>query len=154
MIFQVTQQGLHESEIHPRHVHANLCRHLLQERDEWWPTQGLSKSMKVFHQEVESLDTPCIFLPPDDFTQDVLNKQVPDEKMCNVDISKTHPLASDVCPTKQSPLPRPGCGGDDRAEKTDQTGLPACTHDIAGPHNLSLDNDSAHPLPRPGGGNR
>jgi hypothetical protein len=152
MIFQVTQQGLHESEINPRHVHANLCRHLLQERDELWPTQGLSKSMKVFRQEVESLDTPCIFLPPDHFTHDVLSKQVPDEKMYNDDESKNQTGESDSCTTMQPTLPRPGCGGNNHAVETEQAGPSCFTYGTTCPCNTSPEIEQVSPLPRPGCG--
>ena len=67
-MFNVAQQRLHDTDVNPRHVHANICRQLLQERDEWWGTMRITKSMRIFGQEVESLDTPCIFAPPDSFT--------------------------------------------------------------------------------------
>lgn len=89
MMFNVAQQKLHDSDIHPRHVHANLCRLLLQERDELWKTQSLTKSMRIFAQEVESLDTPCVFLQPDDFASDSLHST--DQQPCVGKTEHVHP---------------------------------------------------------------
>ena len=70
LIRQIAQEGLHDTDINPRHVHAEMCRELLHERDIIWPCEGFTKSMKIFHQEVQSIDTPIVFLSPDEFMTD------------------------------------------------------------------------------------
>ena len=62
--------GLHANDMNPVHVHADMCRALLEERNEWWPLQGFTKPMKLFHQEVEALDRPLVFQVVDDFHSD------------------------------------------------------------------------------------
>ena len=66
----IVRHGLHDSDINPRHVHATLCRSLLKARNTLWDCQGLTKSMKLFEQEVWSLDTPITFKDPEEFVTD------------------------------------------------------------------------------------
>ncbi|CAL1144770.1 unnamed protein product, partial [Cladocopium goreaui] len=114
------------------------------ERDELWKTQSLTKSMRIFAQEVESLDTPCVFLPPDDFASDPLHptdqqpsvgktehvhpSSGPAETMSDP-ASETPPEVSQPTLFQATPLPRLGCGGPSQCE--DRAHLISAESDIA-----------------------
>ena len=70
LIWQVTPNGIHASDQHPRNVVAEMCRKLLASTDQIWDVPGYTKSMNIFHQEIESLDRPWAFSHPDDFDSD------------------------------------------------------------------------------------
>ena len=55
MICQTVQQQLHEADISCRHVMANMCRLLLQERDTISADEGQTKLMKVSHRRLHPM---------------------------------------------------------------------------------------------------
>ena len=91
VICQVAQNQCHQSDICPRHVIAQMCRSLLQARDEIWEVEGYTKPMKIFHQEIESLDRPWVFTDPDLITADTTPAHGPGTSALAGDTQLTKP---------------------------------------------------------------
>ena len=101
VMYHTSKQKIHETDIIPRHVIASMCKELLDERDHFWPNEDMMKSMRIFMQEVESLDTPRVWRLPDEFEPST------SQDMCSGEMPHVSP------PTlfQAKPLPRLGCGG-------------------------------------------
>ena len=147
VIAQVGQNSLHPTDLCPRHVLAQMCRKLLVARDQRWNVNAYTKPMKLFHQEIESLDRPWIFQLPDDIQADPAeppsvdshgdaqnstgDASEPDSVQPSVakgdfqhPTNNAQPSDAPVTPVAK-PLPRPGCGGLDagavQENQTDQS---------------------------------
>ena len=121
VIYQAAKQKLHDSDLVPRHIMANMCRELLRERDLFWGVEGMTKSMRIFHQEVESLDTPKVWKVPDAY-----------------DMPSSDDEQTNDPPTlfQAKPLPRLGCGGPSQCNDNQGDHMPrdqkVCSKDEAG----------------------
>ena len=63
LLFQLTQQGLLNFDLHPRQILENLCQDLLRSRDTLFPNLEHTKYMDIFATEICSLASPMTFKP-------------------------------------------------------------------------------------------
>ena len=61
ILFQVTQQGLLDFDLHPRQILSQLCMDLQISRDQLFQDQGHTKYMEIFATEIQSISKPMIF---------------------------------------------------------------------------------------------
>lgn len=71
---QLEQQGLARDTVHPRHLFANMCRALFQERDSLWQIEKYNKYMEIYHKEIESIDCPRIYPKNDDQEEEIASQ--------------------------------------------------------------------------------
>lgn len=65
LMFDIQENGLTTGFLHPRRVFANMCKSLLEERDQIWDTNLPNKYMKIFQGEIEAIDRPWVFVDYD-----------------------------------------------------------------------------------------
>ena len=61
LLFQVSQTGLLDFDLHPRQILGNLCEELLNSRDALFPNIEHSRYMQIFATEISSIARPLIF---------------------------------------------------------------------------------------------
>ncbi len=69
LLHDMQESGMAYDVPHPRKVFANMCRDLLDERDQVWDVQNPNKYMKIFRDEVEAIDRPWIFSNHDEIEE-------------------------------------------------------------------------------------
>ena len=69
LLFDMQSWGLDHDVVHPRKVFANMCRDLLDERDQIWDVNNPNKYMRIFRDEIEAIDRPWIFSDHDEIEE-------------------------------------------------------------------------------------
>ena len=66
MYHQLEQCRLARDTIHPRHLFANMCKALFEERDRIWKVTQTNKYMEILHREIDAIDRPIMYPPNED----------------------------------------------------------------------------------------
>lgn len=66
LLFDIQESGFMHEVVHPRRVFANMCRSLLQERNQIWNVESPNKYLGIFQDEIEAIDRPWIFFDQDE----------------------------------------------------------------------------------------
>ncbi len=61
ILYSLQKQGLIHDVDPPRRVLANMCRDLIEARNQHWDTMTHTRYMKIFENEIQSIDHPVIF---------------------------------------------------------------------------------------------